>query len=57
MTATRKIPATLIRGDGIGPEISLAAIAILDALDAPFDWDEQQAGTDEYAQAVIAKLA
>lgn len=44
MTASRKIPATLIRGDGIGPEISAAAIAVLDALDAPFDWDEQQAG-------------
>ncbi|MCZ6499594.1 MAG: isocitrate/isopropylmalate family dehydrogenase [Gammaproteobacteria bacterium] len=44
MSANKKIPATLIRGDGIGPEISAAAIAILDALDAPFDWDEQQGG-------------
>ena len=35
-----KIPATLIPGDGIGPEISEAAVAILDALGAPFEWDD-----------------
>ena len=34
----------ILPGDGIGPEISVASIAILDALDAPFDWDEQVAG-------------
>jgi len=44
MSANNKIPATLIRGDGIGPEITTATIAILDALDAPFDWDEHQGG-------------
>lgn len=38
------IPATLIRGDGIGPEISEAAVVVLDALGAPFEWDEQVAG-------------
>lgn len=38
------IPATLIRGDGIGPEISEAAVVVLDALGAPFAWDEQVAG-------------
>jgi isocitrate dehydrogenase (NAD+) len=35
---------TLIRGDGIGPEITEATLAVLDALDARFDWDEQVAG-------------
>lgn len=30
-----RIPATLIAGDGIGPEIMDATLAALDALDAP----------------------
>src|SRR5271166_6413707 len=38
------IPATLIPGDGIGPEIVDAALAALDALGAPFEWDRQIAG-------------
>lgn len=38
------IPATLIPGDGIGPEIIDATLKVLDALEAPFDWDVQQAG-------------
>jgi isocitrate dehydrogenase (NAD+) len=40
----QKIPATLIAGDGIGPEIVAATLAALDALGAPFDWDPQAAG-------------
>lgn len=39
-----KIPATLIPGDGIGPEIVNATLKVLDALGASFDWDEQLAG-------------
>jgi isocitrate dehydrogenase (NAD+) len=39
-----KIPATLIPGDGIGPEITAAAVEILDAVGAPFAWDSQQGG-------------
>jgi isocitrate dehydrogenase (NAD+) len=39
-----RIPATLISGDGIGPEIVDATLAVLDALGAPFDWDRQVAG-------------
>ena len=38
------IPATLIPGDGIGPEIMDATMAALDALGAPFVWDRQIAG-------------
>ncbi len=38
------ISATLIPGDGIGPEIVDATLAALDALSAPFDWDRQSAG-------------
>jgi isocitrate dehydrogenase (NAD+) len=39
-----KIPATLIPGDGIGPEIVDAVVKVLDALGAPFVWDVQQGG-------------
>ncbi len=46
--ATKKtrgsIPATLIPGDGIGPEISDAVVEILEALKAPFAWDRQLGG-------------
>ena len=41
---TQSIPATLIAGDGIGPEIMESALAALDALGAPFQWDRQTAG-------------
>ncbi|CAN5801674.1 isocitrate dehydrogenase [soil metagenome] len=41
---TQAIPATLIPGDGIGPEIVDATLAALDALGAPFEWDRQVAG-------------
>ncbi len=41
---TIRLPATLIAGDGIGPEIVDATLAALDALQAPFDWDHQAAG-------------
>ena len=40
------IPATLIAGDGIGPEIVEATLAALRALDAPFEWDRQIAGLE-----------
>ncbi len=38
------IPATLIPGDGIGPEIVDATLAVLAAVGAPFVWDHQIAG-------------
>ena len=41
---TNPIHATLIPGDGIGPEIVDATLAALDALGAPFVWDRQIAG-------------
>ena len=41
---TTPIPATLIPGDGIGPEIVDATLAAFDALGAPFEWDRQIAG-------------
>ena len=39
-----KIPATLIPGDGIGPEIVESVTGILETLGAPFEWDTQLAG-------------
>jgi isocitrate dehydrogenase (NAD+) len=38
------IPATLIPGDGIGPEIVDATLAAIEALDIRFDWDRHVAG-------------
>ena len=43
-TPSGRIPATLIPGDGIGPEISEVVVAVLQALGAPFAWDVQQGG-------------
>lgn len=40
----QNIPATLIPGDGIGPEVVEATVLALDALGSPFDWDIQPAG-------------
>src|ERR1700720_3181721 len=42
----QSIPATLIPGDGIGPEIIDATVAALDALGAPFEWDTEMAGLE-----------
>ena len=44
MTKVKRIPATLIPGDGIGPEVSDATVEVLDALGAPFAWDVCKAG-------------
>jgi isocitrate dehydrogenase (NAD+) len=40
----QSIPATLIAGDGIGPEIMESALAALDAIGAPFQWERHTAG-------------
>ncbi len=50
----QRFPATLIPGDGIGPEIVDATLTVLDALGAlgaPFDWDRQIAGLDGVTSA------
>jgi isocitrate dehydrogenase (NAD+) len=46
MPMPQSIPATLIPGDGIGPEIVDATLAVLKALGAPFEWDTQIAGLE-----------
>src|SRR5947209_4492154 len=40
------LPATLIRGDGIGPEITDATLAVLETLGAPFAWEIHKAGME-----------
>jgi len=39
---------TLIEGDGIGPEIVEATTSVLEALDAPFEWQRFTAGMSAY---------
>ena len=46
----RGIPATLIPGDGIGPEIVDAVVSILDAAGAPFAWERHEGGAAAIAQ-------
>ena len=43
-SAEKKIPATLIPGDGIGPEVSNATLEVLEAVGAPFVWETHLAG-------------
>ena len=39
---------TLIPGDGIGPEVTQAAVRILEATGLKFDWESYEAGADAY---------
>jgi isocitrate dehydrogenase (NAD+) len=41
---------TLIRGDGIGPELTEATRRVLESTGVGFDWDVQEAGADVMAQ-------
>ena len=49
--ADGRIPATLIPGDGIGPEITESVVHVLDALGRPFEWDTQLGGMTALAEA------
>ena len=46
MNATPQTRVTLIRGDGIGPEVSEAAVAILEAAKAPVVFEEVVVGRE-----------
>jgi isocitrate dehydrogenase (NAD+) len=41
---------TLIPGDGIGPEVTNAAVRILEASGVKFEWESFEAGADAYAK-------
>lgn len=43
---------TLIRGDGVGPEVVRSARRILEAAGAPIAWDEQAAGAEVFRQGI-----
>ena len=42
--AGKRLPVTLIPGDGIGPEVTDATLAVLEAVGAPFDYETHVAG-------------
>ena len=44
MTASRKTRVTLIRGDGIGPEVADAVVSVLEAAGAPLEFEEAVVG-------------
>src|SRR5512142_3132761 len=46
MASTHKV--TLIPGDGIGPEVTKAAVRILEASGVKFDWEQFEAGAEAY---------
>jgi len=41
---------TLIPGDGIGPEVTGAAVRILEATGVKFEWESFQAGAEAFAK-------
>src|SRR6185437_11327430 len=45
------IPATLIPGDGIGPEVTDATLEVLEAVGAPFRWETCKAGMGGVAES------
>jgi isocitrate dehydrogenase (NAD+) len=49
--ASKSIPATLIPGDGIGPEVSDAVLEALGALGDPFRWETCKAGMAGVAES------
>jgi isocitrate dehydrogenase (NAD+) len=44
MTASRNTRVTLIRGDGIGPEVADAVVSVLEAAGAPLEFEEAVVG-------------
>jgi isocitrate dehydrogenase (NAD+) len=50
MSKSQGVPATLVPGDGIGPEITEAVVAILAKLGSPFAWDVQEGGNAALAK-------
>jgi len=51
-TASGRKRVTLVRGDGVGPEVVRSACRILDAVGAPIEWDEQAAGAEVFRRGI-----
>src|SRR5512138_2230899 len=41
-------PVTLIPGDGIGPEVTAAAVRVLEATGVKFEWESYSAGAEAF---------
>ncbi|MGB9693187.1 MAG: isocitrate/isopropylmalate family dehydrogenase, partial [Candidatus Sumerlaeaceae bacterium] len=42
--SSKSYRVTLVPGDGIGPEVTTAAVRVLEATGLPFEWEEVEAG-------------
>jgi isocitrate dehydrogenase len=51
-TTDRRIPVTLVPGDGIGPEVTQATRRIIEAAGAPIDWEETEAGAEVFKKGL-----
>ena len=51
-TSTGRIPVTLVPGDGIGREVTEAARRIVEATDAPIDWEATEAGAEVFKKGL-----
>ncbi|HEX6399209.1 MAG TPA: isocitrate/isopropylmalate family dehydrogenase, partial [Actinomycetota bacterium] len=51
-TSTRRIPVTLVPGDGLGREVTEAARRIVEATAAPIDWEETEAGAEVFKKGL-----
>ncbi len=49
--SSKTLPATLIPGDGIGPEVTEATLEVLEAVGAPFRWETCKAGMAGVAES------
>jgi isocitrate dehydrogenase len=50
----RRIPVTLIPGDGIGPECIDAARRVVEATGAPIDWEVHEAGAEVFKKGIAS---
>jgi isocitrate dehydrogenase len=54
MADAARTTVTLIPGDGIGPEVVAAARRILEAADAPIDWELHEAGAEVFKRGIAS---
>ena len=47
-------PVSLIAGDGIGPEVVVAARRVLEAVEAPITWEEVDAGASVFRRGIAS---
>ena len=50
----RRIPVTLVPGDGIGPEVTTAARRIVEAAGASIEWEECRAGAEVFKEGLLS---